>query len=335
MMNFERLRALHAIAAHRSVNAAATALHVTNSAVSQQIAKFETEIGEPLLEPNGRGIRLTDTAARLVAHTETILSLMESAEAELDAKRGMVFGRVTVAAFPTAARGLVPEAFRLLRDTCPQLSVVLNEQEPRDALALLIRGDCDLVITQDWENAPLPQLKGLSRTQLLDDIADIALPASHRLARSRIIELDELRSDHWVTWGPGPTLTDMQVPAGWCRDWLVQTLRSRGHDPAIAHTAGEHATQLTLVAAGLGVCVIPRLGRGPLPPGLCIVAVRPTLRRNIYALWRTSSTRRNAIAATVDAFRAAASNLPTRAPSIPPKRNTSNPRQNKVARRRC
>jgi molybdate transport repressor ModE-like protein len=335
MINFERLRALHAIAAQGSVSAAATALHVTNSAVSQQIAKFETEIGEPLLEPNGRGIRLTDTAARLVAHTETILSLMESAEAELDAKRGTVFGQVTVAAFPTAARGLVPQAFRFLRDTCPQLTLVLNEQEPRDALALLIRGDCDLVITQDWENAPLPQLKGLSRTQLLDDIADIALPARHRLARCSIIELDELRSDHWVTWGPGPTLTDMHVPAGWCRDWLVQTLRSRGHDPVIAHTAGEHATQLTLVAAGLGICVIPRLGRGPLPPGLRIVAVRPTLRRSVYALWRTSTTRRTAVTATVDAFRAAASMVEKREPSMAPKRNTSSARRNTIARRRC
>jgi molybdate transport repressor ModE-like protein len=311
MINFERLRCLHAIATHGSVSAAAAALHVTNSAVSQQIAKLEQELAQPLLEPNGRGVRLTDAASRLVAHTERILSLMERAEAELDEKRGVVFGQITVAAFATAARGLAPDAFRIIRDKSPQLRVMLNEQEPRDALALLIRGDCDLAIAQDWENAPLPELKGLSRVHLLDDIADIALPADHPLSRRAVIDLDELRSDRWITWGPGPVLSDTHVPASWCRDWLVQTLRSRGHEPIVAHTAGEHATQLALVGAGLGVCVIPRLGRDPLPRGVCIVGVRPTLRRSVYALWRASSTRRSAIGVAVDAFRSAASMIAT------------------------
>jgi DNA-binding transcriptional LysR family regulator len=307
MINFERLRTLHAVAAHGSVNAAATALHVTNSAISQQIAKLEIELGQSLLEPNGRGVRLTDAAAMLVGRTQQILSLMESAEAEFDAQRGTVFGQITVAAFPTAARGLAPHALRTLRDTCPQLRVVLIEQEPREAVALLIRGDCELVITQDWENAPLPQLQYLSKAQLLDDIADIALPASHPMSRREIVDLDDLRSEQWITWGQGPAISDAHIPASWCRDWLVHTLRSRGHEPVVAHTACEHATQLALVAAGLGVCVIPRLGRDPLPRGVRIVAVRPTLRRQVYALWRSASTRRSAIGVTVEAFRAAAS----------------------------
>ena len=193
MLNFERLRALHAVAAYGSVNAAATALHVTNSAVSQQIAKLENELGQSLLEPNGRGVRLTDAAAMLVAHTQQILSLMESAEAEVDAQRDTVFGRITVAAFPTAARGLAPHALQRLHDVCPQLRVVLTEQDPPDAVALLVRGDLDLVIAQDWENAPLPALDGLSKSPLMDDIADIALPASHPLARREMLDLDDLR----------------------------------------------------------------------------------------------------------------------------------------------
>lgn len=311
MFNFERLRALHAVAAHGSVSAAATALHVTNSAVSQQIAKLEDELGQSLLEPSGRGVRLTDAAVMLVGHTQQILSLMERAEAEFDAQRGTVFGQITVAAFPTAARGLAPAALQKLHDTWPQLGVVVMEQEPREAVSLLIRGDFDLVIAQDWTNAPLPQIQGLTRAHLLDDIADIALPANHPMSGRETVDLDDLRSDQWITYGQiGLGITDTHLPASWCRDWLVYTLRSRGHEPVVAHTACEHATQLALVAAGLGVCVIPRLGRDPLPRGIRIVAVRPTLCRHVYALWRAASTRRSAIGVTVDAFRAAASMIP-------------------------
>jgi DNA-binding transcriptional LysR family regulator len=308
MLNFERLRTLHAVAARGSVNAAATALHVTNSAVSQQIAKLESELGQSLLERSGRGVRLTDAAAALVAHTQRMLSEMESAEAEFDAQRNRVFGQITVAAFPTAARGLAPLALQNLRSLCPQLQVVLTEEDPPESIPLLARGDIDLVIAQDWENAPLPQLEGLSKAPLLDDVADIALPPRHPLAKRGMIDLDDLRSDPWITWGQtGSVLSDMHLPARWCDQWLVHTLRSRGHEPVIAHTACEHATQLALVAAGLGVCVIPRLGRDPLPRGVRIVAVRPTLRRHVYALWRATNTRRKAIGVTVEAFRTASS----------------------------
>ena len=330
MLNFERLRALHAVAAYGSVNAAAVALHVTNSAVSQQIAKLEGELGQSLLEPNGRGVRLTDAAAMLVAHTQQILSLMETAEAEVDAQRATVFGQITVAAFPTAARGLAPHALQHLRDACPQLRVVLTEQDPPDAVALLVRGDIDLVIAQDWENAPLAALDGLSKSPLMDDIADIALSASHPLAGRGMLDLDDLRSERWITWGQiGTTLGSTHFPASWCRDWLVYTLRSRGYEPLVAHTAGEHATQLALVAAGLGVCVIPRLGRDPLPGGIRIVAVRPTLRRHIYAVWRTASTHRRAVGAAVEAFQAAASRIARAEKPIATKSAGRRPQKNK------
>jgi DNA-binding transcriptional LysR family regulator len=308
MLNFERLRILHAVGARGSVNAAATALHVTNSAVSQQIAKLESELGQSLLERNGRSVRLTDAAAALVVHTQRMLLEMESAEAEFDARRNRVFGRITVAAFPTAARGLAPLALQNLRSLCPQLQVVLTEEDPPESIPLLLHGDIDLVIAQDWENAPLPQLEGLSKAPLLDDIADIALHPRHPLARRGMIDLDDLRSDPWITWGQtGSLQSDLHLPARWCDQWLVHTLRSRGHEPVIAHTACEHATQLAFVAAGLGVCVIPRLGRDPLPRGVRIVAVRPTLRRLVYALWRATNTRRRAIGVTVEAFRTASS----------------------------
>jgi len=296
MLSFDRLRTLHAVAVHGSVNAAASVLHVTNSAVSQQIAKLEEELGEPLLERNGRGVKLTDSAALLVGHTEKVLALMERAEAEFDAQRDAVSGEITVAVFSTGMRGLAPHALRLLTTAHPNLGVTLKEREPQTALSLLIRGQVDLVVATDWENAPLPFVEGLSRQPLLDDIADIAVPARHRLASRKVVDLDDLAQEEWVSWHDGSI----------CHDWLVHTLRSRGHELLVSHMAAEHATQLALVAAGLGVCVIPRLGRDPLPQHVRIITVHPALVRHVYALWRKESTRRRAIAAAVEAFQAAA-----------------------------
>jgi DNA-binding transcriptional LysR family regulator len=292
MLNLERLRALHTVANRGSVSAAAQALHVTNSAISQQLAKLEEEVGQTLLERNGRGVRLTDAATLLVSHTARVLSALELAEAELDAHRSAVAGRLTIAAFPTAVRGLAPRALQRLTTQHPQLEVVLREQEPQESIPLLVKGDVDLVIAQDWANAPLALPEGLSRAPLLEDLADVALPKTHPLAKRASLSLTELAGARWISWHPGTI----------CHDWLVHTLRSLGHEPTVTHTAAEHGTQLALVAAGLGVAVIPRLGREPVPSTVRIVRVKPALERYVYALWRTGTSRRHAVRAGVAAF---------------------------------
>lgn len=105
MLDLNRLKALHAVAVYGSVGAAAEALMVTPSAISQQLAKLERETGSVLIERNGRGVRLTDAAGLLADHAERILALVETAEADFEALRGEVVGRLSMAAFPTAARG--------------------------------------------------------------------------------------------------------------------------------------------------------------------------------------------------------------------------------------
>jgi molybdate transport repressor ModE-like protein len=292
MLDLERLRALSAVATHGSVSAAATALHVTASAVSQQVAKLERETGQRLLERNGRGIRLTDAATLLTRHAERILSLVEEAESDLEAHRGSVVGELGIAAFPTAARGLVPAALRALARDHPRLSVRLREHEPHVAVPLTVRGEIDLGIVQDWFNAPLAIPDGLVKASLADDVADLALPAAHPLAGRDVIDLGELGDQAWVAQSPGAI----------CRAWLVHTLRSAGLEPRISHTADEYATQLALVDAGLGAAVVPRLGRCDVPSGVRIVPVRPALTRHVYAVWRAEAARRPAIRATVAAL---------------------------------
>jgi DNA-binding transcriptional LysR family regulator len=298
MLNLDRLRALHAVSAHGSIIAAAETLHVTTSAVSQQLAKLEQETGQQLLERHGRGVRLTDAANALVSRTQHVLSLLEEAEAELEATDTAVAGQITIAAFSTAARGLAPQAIRGLLRKHAQLAITFHEQEPHQSIPNLVRRDVDLIIINDWENAPLALPEGITRAPLFDDIADIALPATHRLAKAKTVKLSDLSGEKWIVW-----------PSGFCHDFLMHTLRKHGHEPKIAHTAGEYQTQLALVAAGLGCCVLPRLGRGDVPKGVSILPSQPTLRRHVYAAWRTHATRRNVIKAAVEQFQLAGREL--------------------------
>lgn len=312
MLNLDRLRALHAVSANGSINAAAETLNVTTSAVSQQLAKLELETGQQLLERHGRGVRLTDAATQLVARTQRVLSLLEEAEAELEASDDAVAGQVTIAAFATAARGLAPQALRDLRTRYPQLAITFHEQEPHESIPRLVRRDVDLIIVNDWHNAPLALPDGLTKAPLFDDVADVALPPGHRLSKAKSVTLRELAGEPWITWQPGSI----------CHDWLLHTLRKEGHEPKIAHTAAEYATQLALVAAGLGAAVLPRLGRDPLPKGVTVVPAEPSLRRHVYAAWRTHATRRNVIRAAVEAFQLAASKLNT-TPTLRTRRRSS------------
>ncbi|MFJ9809744.1 LysR family transcriptional regulator [Streptomyces sp. NPDC101158] len=295
MLNLERLRTLDAVARHGSVSGAAEGLHVTTSAVSQQLSKLEREIGQQLLTKSGRGVRLTDAGLLLAEHAARILSQVQLAQADIEAQRGQVVGEVRIAAFPTAMRGLFPAAIRSLHAAHPELRVHTAELEPDFGMREVLRGDSDLAVVLDWNNKRAPVPAGLERAHLLDDSADVALPADHPLAGSAEVELEDFAGEEWVSW-----------PAGeFCHDWLMFTLRSKGIEPRIAHVAGDHHTQLALVAAGLGICVAPRLGRPAAMDGVSFVPVRQPVRRHIYATWRTDAGRRPSIRAVVEALRAA------------------------------
>ncbi len=160
MLNVDRLRALHAVAAQGSILAAADTLHVTTSAVSQQLAKLEREVGRPLLEKQGRGVRLTDSGRLLVAHAEQVLCLLEKAEADLEAARDTVSGQLTIAAFATSMRGLAPAALASLRQATRSSPRCCASSNRSTAWRCCVRRDVDLAIAQDWENAPIALPEG-------------------------------------------------------------------------------------------------------------------------------------------------------------------------------
>jgi DNA-binding transcriptional LysR family regulator len=295
MMDLERLRVLHAVHLAGSVVGAAQALHVTTSAVSQQMARLEREAGQRLSERHGRGIRLTEAGALLAREAGGLLAHAEQVEARLAGHRGAVAGTLSITAFATAARGLLPGVLRDLRSRYPDLSVSLSEREPDEAIPALSRGDLDIAVVQEWPDTPLAIPGGLARRDLLEDAFDVALPAGHPLAGRDSIAIRELADEGWISWSTG------QI----CHDWLVHTLRAHGAQPRILHTASEHSTQLALVAAALGAAVIPRLGREPAPASVRFVPIDPSPVRRIYALWRASSAPRPAINATLGALQQA------------------------------
>jgi DNA-binding transcriptional LysR family regulator len=277
-----------------TVGAAANALGYTPSAVSQQIAKLERETRTVLLERQGRGIQLTDEARQLVGVAEELLAILERAETDLEERRGRPAGRLRIAAFPSAARGLLPGVLADLAARHPALDTRLTEVDPHLSIDLVARGSVDLVVAHDWDIAPLPVPPGVSKAAIGDDLCDLVVPRDHPLAGRDGVRREELTAERWVCQPPG------QV----CHDWLVRTLRSVGCEPDIAHQAAENPTLIALVAAGLGVALIPRLGRGPLPEGAVAVPLDPMPVRRLYALWRTGAARRPAIAETVRTLQA-------------------------------
>jgi DNA-binding transcriptional LysR family regulator len=170
-----------------------------------------------------------------------------------------------------------------------------SELEPEAGVAGVVRGDLDLAVVLDWYNKPMPLPDGLVKASILEDPADVAMPAGHRLAGRDEVDLGDFADDEWITWAEGE----------FCHEWLMFTLRSQGVEPRIGHRAGETHTQLGLVAAGLGVCVAPLLGRHPMPEGVVTVPVRQRVRRHVYVVWRADADRRPSIRAAVDALRRA------------------------------
>ncbi|WP_446042045.1 LysR family transcriptional regulator [Streptomyces sp. SID1121] len=293
MLDLGRLRALHAVSVHGSVGAAASALGYTPSAVSQQITKLERETRTTLLERRGRGVVLTDEARHLAATAEQLFAIVERAETSLEERRGQPTGQLVVAAFASSARGLLPPVLAELALLHPALDVRLREIDPHLSSDLVARGLIDLAVTHDWDIARLPIPDGVEQAVIGDDLCDLLVPDGHALAARAVVRRADLRGLRWICQPPGTV----------CHDWLVRTLRAAGGEPELAHQAEENHTQIALVAAGLGVAMVPRLGRGPLPPGVRALALDPVPSRRLYALWRTGAARRPAVTATVAALR--------------------------------
>ncbi|HWX43691.1 MAG TPA: LysR substrate-binding domain-containing protein [Solirubrobacteraceae bacterium] len=328
MLSVSRLRILREVALRGSFSAAAEALSYTQSAVSQQIAALEAETGVALLERRPRGVRLTGAGQTLLEHAEGILARLEAAEEELAAIAGLRGGQLRMASFPTAGATLMPVAIARFRASYPEVELTLAEGEPEEIAPRLHAGEFDLALLFEFGGAeqtptkdqrrggteqtstkdqrgrgreqtpakdqrrggpgttqnasPNPAQRwgtSLKRVELLEDPMYLALPLGHRLADKRALRLEDLHREAWVQ-------TSRSSP---CARHVVRCCHTAGFEPKVAFESDDYQTVQGLVAAGVGVALIPELALAPHPTAREDVVVRalspsPPVRSVIAAL---------------------------------------------------
>ncbi|MER6053023.1 LysR family transcriptional regulator [Streptomyces sp. NPDC001793] len=283
MFSIDRLRALAAVAAHGSIARAARTLHMTPSAVSQQLAKLEREAGHALLQPHGRSVRLTHAGRVLAAHADLLISQLIAAQADLADLGNEVLGPLRIGGVGSAVRTLLPDALAALTAEHPRLTPTVVDGEAIHLLPRLVHGELDLLLVESWTTRPLAVPEGITLRTVISEEVYIALAENHPLADHTAVDLTSptdlaaLTGTAWACCPPGTEAYEA----------LVQTLRTHGIEPDIRYLLTDHLTQLALVARNLAACLTPDMSRCPTPPGVRFLPTRPALRRDIRAAWPT------------------------------------------------
>ncbi|MCX4525894.1 MULTISPECIES: LysR family transcriptional regulator [unclassified Streptomyces] len=292
--DIKKLRILRALADRGTVTATAEALHMTPSAVSQQLTNLARQLGVPLLEAQGRRVRLTDAAHLVLRHAEAVFAQLERADAEIAGYLAGEAGEVRVGAFSTAVPALVVPAAAALRLTHPRVEVRVRETEAAESYELLSAGAVDLALSLA-AHAPTARDPRFTRVPLLADPLDVALPPEHPLARAPRLRLADLSGEPWIYGGSGPW---SQITRSACE--------AAGFVPEQAHSAAGWSAILALVEAGMGVALIPRMAAGR-ATGVTVRDLgrdRPT--RHVIAATRRGAEAAPAVARVLDALRDAA-----------------------------
>jgi DNA-binding transcriptional LysR family regulator len=281
VLNVGRLTVLREVARRGSFSGAAEALSYTQSAVSQQIATLEAETGVTLLERHPRGVRPTAAGEALLEHTEGILARLQAAEAELAAIAGLRGGALRMASFPSAGATLMPAAIARFRRLYPDVELTLAEGEPEEVAPRLHAGRYDLALLFEFGEPTLAE----ASVHLLDDPMHLVLPREHPLARKRELRLPDLHAEAWV----------QTSRASACARYVVRACHSAGFEPNVAFESDDYQTVQGLVAAGVGVALIPALALSgarddiavrslsPHPPVRDVLAALPSRARVVPA----------------------------------------------------
>jgi DNA-binding transcriptional LysR family regulator len=245
MLDVRRLRVLREVAAHGSFSAAAEALAFTQPAVSRQIATLEAEAGARLVERGARGIRLTAAGELLVEHADAILDRLAAAEHQLEALAGLNGGRLRVGAFPSANATLLPLALAEFDRAHHEVCLNLVEARSPQLAAQLCAGELDIAVVSDSEGVLSDELE---LEPLMEDPLYVAMARSHPLATKPDLELFDLRDEVWVE-GRGSTVAHA----------LQGAAAAAGFEPRIAIETTQWLGKQGLVAAGLGITLIPTI----------------------------------------------------------------------------
>ncbi|MBV2365665.1 LysR family transcriptional regulator [Streptomonospora nanhaiensis] len=249
MFDLRRLRVLRAVHHHGTVTGAAEALHLSPSAVSQQIRQLAKELGVALLEPDGRRVRLTSAAVVLLDHADALSTRWEQALADLAVHADGDAGPLRIAGFATGIAVLLAPAAALLRRSRPRLSVSVTQAETGECFDMLLAGSADLAVFVPDPTVVVAEDSRFDQRVLIEEPHDLLVPAGHPLAGRSSVALSEAAREDWV------------IPDDSCgHHRLVQVAcASAGFTPRVAHVATEWSAATALVAHGLGVTLAPRM----------------------------------------------------------------------------
>jgi DNA-binding transcriptional LysR family regulator len=265
MLNVGRLKVLCEVVRRGSFSGAAEALSYTQSAVSQAVARLEAETGATLIVRDRAGVRPTAAGASLVEHAEGIFARIEAAETDLAAVLGIRAGRLRMASFPSAGATLMPLAIARFRQRHPDVALALAEGEPEEIAPRLRAGEFDLALLFEFPGERGRHGARLRTRLLLDDPMLVALPAEHALAGKRALSLADLREEDWVQ-------TSATSP---CARFVVRACLAAGFEPKVTFESDDYETVQGLVAAGVGVALIPHLALTHVHPGIVVRALSP------------------------------------------------------------
>jgi DNA-binding transcriptional LysR family regulator len=293
MIDLRRLHVLRAVAHYGTVTAAARALHFTPSAASQQIRQLARDLGVDLLEPQGRGVRLTPAAESLLAHADAIAERWEAAELDLRAEYGAPAGQLRVSGFPRSVSMLLAPMAVRLQERYPRLTVRIQETAVPESFDQLFEGQTDLAVVEVAPNNPPMSDARFDQRPLLDDPYDLVVPDGHPLAGRDCVDLAEAAHEAWIA----------PVPDSPCRPYVMSACGAAGFTPDVVHHALDWNVTAHLIAHRLGVALIPRLAQ--LTPHLPITRVRCAgdPHRKVLTCTRRGCRERPAVAAALEELR--------------------------------
>ena len=290
-LDVSRLRLLHEVAIRGTIASAARAVGLTPSAVSQQLAVLEREAGTRLLDRSPRGVALTGAGHALADRAAAILELLALARADLDRMGGRISGPVRIAAVASAAATFVSSAIQKLADTQPGIDVSVITAEPVRSRELLLAGDVDIAVLDEYDYVPLALPASLVASELCAEELVVVAPYG-RLRRRGSVPLEALRNWRWV----------MPPEDAACGIAVRSACRAAGFEPRVRWVTDDLLLLVRAVAAGHGVAVLPRRAVAADAADVDVRRlVEPILRRRLFAAVRSSAAARpvlqNALAA--------------------------------------
>jgi DNA-binding transcriptional LysR family regulator len=297
MLDVRRLHVLSQVAEHGSFSVAASVMGMTQSAVSQHVAALEREVGVAVVRRGSRPIELTEAGAALTRHARGILTRLEAAEQELAEIAQRRRGRLRFGCFPTVLATLMPAAFARFRSVHPEVRLTVVDDHLHRLVPRLESGELDLAVIYDHEVLPEVDPKRFFRAPLATDRFQAVLPAAHPLVRRKVLRLADLRDEPWIGGAPS---------SAWYRI-VRHACQQAGFRPRSDLVSDDYIAVQALVAAGLGVSVIPGLAVTHALPGVAVRRLHSGApERSISAAWPVDGYQGPTLTTMVDSLRLSA-----------------------------